>query len=58
MLGSCPTAMPIAARVMQGVRGAGMDRGIGFGGIEVNGQKEDDVLMLDQQKREEGYRKE
>lgn len=39
-LGSSPTAVPIAARVMQGVREAGMDGGTGYGGMEVNGQKE------------------
>lgn len=39
-LGSGPTALPIAARVMQGVREAGMDGGTGYGGMEVNGQKE------------------
>ena len=58
MPGSGPTAVPIATRVMQGVSGAGMDIETGFGGIEVNGQREEDVEMLDQQKREEGHGKE
>lgn len=42
MLGSSPTAVPIAARVMQGVRGAGMDGGTGYGGMEVSRQKEEE----------------
>lgn len=41
MLGSSPI-VPIAARVMQGVRGAGMDGETGYGGMEVNGQKEEE----------------
>lgn len=39
-LGNSPTALPIAARVMQGVREAGMDGGTGYGRTEVNGLKE------------------
>lgn len=38
-LGRRPTAMPMAARVMLCVRGAGMDWGTEYGGMEVNGQK-------------------
>lgn len=41
VLGSSPI-VPIAARVMQGVRGAGMDGETGYGGMEVNGQKEEE----------------
>lgn len=41
VLGSSPI-VPIAARVMQGVREAGMDRETGYGGMEVNGQKEEE----------------
>ncbi|CAB1416484.1 unnamed protein product [Pleuronectes platessa] len=38
-LGSRPTAVSIAARVMQGVRGAGMERGTGLEEMEVNGEE-------------------
>lgn len=39
VLGSSPV-VPVAARVMQGVRKAGMDGESGYGGMEVNKQKE------------------
>lgn len=39
MLGSSPI-VPVAARVMQGVRKAGMDGETGYGGMEVNKQGE------------------
>lgn len=39
MLGSSPGAVPIAARVMLGVRGASMDGGTRYGGTGVNRQR-------------------